>query len=137
MNAYHAARIAILATALLLATAALTACEGDTDGAATTTQAASADFDLGGNAEAGADVYATQCASCHGATGGGDGAAGRALTPEPTDFTTGDLDAQRAYNVVKKGGMAEGMAPTMPGFERTMDDQTIRDVVAYIMAFGN
>jgi high-affinity iron transporter len=35
----------------------------------------------------GAEVYQTQCASCHGSSGRGDGVAGAALTPPPADLT--------------------------------------------------
>jgi len=34
-----------------------------------------------------AELYQTQCAACHGAEGRGDGPAGAALEPAPTDFT--------------------------------------------------
>lgn len=35
----------------------------------------------------GAEVYQSQCASCHGSAGRGDGVAGAALTPPPADLT--------------------------------------------------
>jgi len=35
----------------------------------------------------GADVYQTECASCHGPSGRGDGVAAAALTPPPSDLT--------------------------------------------------
>ncbi len=36
---------------------------------------------------AGAELYRTQCAACHGATGMGDGLAGRGLSPAPANLT--------------------------------------------------
>ncbi len=36
----------------------------------------------------GASTYSTYCATCHGATGKGDGAAAASLTPRPADFST-------------------------------------------------
>jgi len=36
----------------------------------------------------GKTLYAVNCTSCHGAAGGGDGAAAAALNPKPRDFTT-------------------------------------------------
>lgn len=36
----------------------------------------------------GADVYAARCATCHGATGRGDGPAAKALPRPPTDLTS-------------------------------------------------
>ncbi|MEZ4379446.1 MAG: FTR1 family protein [Gemmatimonadales bacterium] len=35
----------------------------------------------------GRELYARECASCHGATGAGDGGAARALSPPPSDLT--------------------------------------------------
>ncbi|WP_303761550.1 FTR1 family protein [Alcanivorax jadensis] len=37
--------------------------------------------------ERAAELYQTQCAACHGAEGRGDGPAGAAMEPAPTDFT--------------------------------------------------
>jgi mono/diheme cytochrome c family protein len=38
-------------------------------------------------AQKGQSLYKTRCAVCHGATGKGDGAAGKALNPKPTNLT--------------------------------------------------
>jgi len=38
----------------------------------------------------GKELYALNCASCHGAGGAGDGAAAAALNPKPRNFTAGD-----------------------------------------------
>src|SRR5262249_33503707 len=46
-----------------------------------TTRATAAD------AEKGKGLYASRCAFCHGASGAGDGPAGKALKPPPTNFT--------------------------------------------------
>jgi high-affinity iron transporter len=64
----------------------------------------------------GASLYAAQCASCHGATGGGDGTLAATLEPKPIAFS----DAHRAqsrslmalYQVVSQG--VEGTS--MPSF---------------------
>ena len=39
-----------------------------------------------GNIGEGKSLYGQYCAACHGATGNGDGAAGRNLTPPPSDL---------------------------------------------------
>src|SRR5687768_15001329 len=44
----------------------------------------------------GAALYAEHCASCHGATGRGDGPAGAALDPAPIDFTDRERAGQRS-----------------------------------------
>jgi len=61
-----------------------------------------------------AALYAEQCASCHGATGAGDGPAAKGLNPRPVAFT----DAARArarsvfglYQVIDQGLEATAMA---------------------------
>ena len=62
---------------------------------------------------AGRELYAAHCAACHGDAGAGDGPAGEALEPKPTDF----LDAARArerslyglYNTITLGVDGTGM----------------------------
>ncbi len=93
------------------------------------------DFELSGHPEEGAEFYASQCASCHGEQGRGDGAAAQQLQPPATDFTQADLDAQRAYLVTREGGRAFEMSPAMPAFRGAADDQQLRDVTAYILQF--
>lgn len=52
-------------------------------------------------------LYQAQCASCHGATGAGDGALAGQLDPKPVDFTDGDRARQRSvmalYQVITQG----------------------------------
>ncbi len=73
-----------------------------------------------GAAAAGAEVFAANCTGCHGADGTGDTAAGF------PDLTASDLDAAEIEEYVRKGDGA------MPGYEGTLDDQEIADVVAYV-----
>lgn len=62
----------------------------------------------------GAALYAEQCASCHGATGAGDGPSARGLEPAPIAFT--DLARARArslfglYQVISQGLEGTAMA---------------------------
>lgn len=59
------------------------------------------------NAARGKQLYANNCASCHGAKGYGDGDMGVALDPSPTDFHEVELMEQvspfQAYNTIKLG----------------------------------
>lgn len=63
----------------------------------------------------GRELYRSQCASCHGGAGRGDGAAGRGLEPPPSDFTDAARIAQRSvhglYNTITLGVAGTGMAP--------------------------
>ncbi len=61
-----------------------------------------------------ATLYASQCAACHGETGRGDGLAGKALDPGPSDFHDLPRMAQRSvyglYNTITLGVKGTGMA---------------------------
>ncbi len=54
-----------------------------------------------------ATLYAAQCASCHGASGRGDGLAGAKLSPPPVDFTdqarADERSALSLYQVITQG----------------------------------
>ncbi len=78
-------------------------------------------------------VYDDKCASCHGASGKGDGAAAAALTPAPHDFAKslkGKTDDWIA-KAIKEGGPAVGLAPIMPP-SSDLSDAQIKDLVAYV-----
>ncbi|HET9482693.1 MAG TPA: cytochrome c/FTR1 family iron permease [Xanthomonadales bacterium] len=72
----------------------------------------------------GADVYARSCSGCHGVTGRGDGPAGAALDPKPSDFHDAARMDQRSvfglYNTITLGVAGTGMA----GYATTLDDAT-------------
>lgn len=77
-------------------------------------------------------VFDQNCAICHGATGRGDGEAGKALHPPPSDMTDAFharyySDAGRVY-VIRYG--APGTA--MPAWGSSLTDTEILDVYAYI-----
>ncbi len=101
------------------------------------------------DAVAGKAVYDEKgaCASCHGATGKGDGAAAAALNPKPRDISAGDFtldtdgDGQTGsdtdlFNVIKHGAEKYGGAATMPG-RADIPDAEIKALVAYIRTLGN
>lgn len=88
-----------------------------------------------GDAAKGKTIYAYNCALCHGDAGMGNGAAGAALNPKPTDFTDAALmskkKADELFKAVTKGVPNTGMAP----YEKMLSEQDRRDVVAYIITF--
>lgn len=71
----------------------------------------------------GATVFQAQCASCHGASGNGDGSAGLKLNPRPVAFTDAGRAQHRSvfalYQVVTQG--IEGTA--MPAFAQLSDGE--------------
>jgi mono/diheme cytochrome c family protein len=91
---------------------------------------------LRGNAEDGSRIYATYCASCHGPGGKGDGAAAATLDPKPANHADpaymGSLSDQHIYQVIAKGGASVGKSPLMAPWEGVINDQGIRDLVAFI-----
>lgn len=81
----------------------------------------------------GAELYQTNCASCHGPAGLGDGPAGLALNPKPRNLTAtaeyklgkGDLGI---YRTVKYGSDGTGMTP----WEGRMTDEECWKVTNYV-----
>ncbi len=102
-----------------------------------------------GDAAAGKTLYdgAGACATCHGATGAGDGAAAAALDPKPASFASaafrldadGDgkpgSDADLA-NVIKNGAAKYGGNVAMPGRPDLSDDD-VNNLVAHIHSLKN
>jgi|EP01012_Entosiphon_sulcatum_P044567 mono/diheme cytochrome c family protein len=83
--------------------------------------------------KAGATLFATNCASCHGPEGHGDGPAGMSLNPKPRNLTAfaeykygkGDLGL---FRTVKYGVDGSGMAP----WEGRMTDDECWKVVNFV-----
>jgi mono/diheme cytochrome c family protein len=96
-----------------------------------------------GDAAAGKTAYTTNCASCHGDTGKGDGPVGAALNPKPRDFSVGDFkfDTDKdgkpgqdtdLHNVIAKGAGAFGGSPLMAPWGGTLSDKDIDNIIAYV-----
>ena len=102
-----------------------------TEGAAPSGQAAAP---AGADLAAGQQVFATNCATCHGAQGAGDGPAASALNPRPTNLAEGpfkhggDFDSWKA--VVANGVPGTAMAP----WSGTLSEDQINDVTAYAIS---
>ncbi len=89
-----------------------------------------------GNAAEGKVQYDNICASCHGATGKGDGVASAALDPKPRDLSdaayVSTLSNEHLYKVISEGGPAVGLSPMMAAWSGVLSEQQIWDVIAYI-----
>ena len=100
---------------------------------------ADAPFELKGDAGKGETHYKTMCVSCHGDKGDGNGPAGGALTPKPTNFTDATIADRMTdewvYKMVKNGGAANGRSPLMVAWAGALNEQQIRDVSAYVLKF--
>jgi mono/diheme cytochrome c family protein len=103
--------------------------------AAITTVAApgyGADPDIG----RGKATYGELCSKCHGGTGKGDGKEAATLATKPKDLTdcarmSGFKDDQ-LFRVIKEGGLAGGLSKDMPPYADALEDDEIRDTLAYI-----
>lgn len=111
------------------------------DAAATVAAAAPA-----ASAVDGAKVFATYCATCHGAGGAGDGAAAAGLNPKPASFvarafkydpngngTKGDLEDIQA--IVHDGAAKHGGSPLMTAWPMLSAEQ-LQAVATHVTSLG-
>jgi len=80
--------------------------------------------------ERAADLYQTQCAACHGEQGRGDGPAGAALEPAPTDFT-----AVSRYNGRSLLGLHTTITQGVDGTGMAAYSDTLSDKDRWALAF--
>jgi mono/diheme cytochrome c family protein len=138
----------VLFVVLLLGALVLSACGGG--GAATGAQRAEVPADYGnqtnphaGSQDAvaqGQQLYAVNCASCHGETADGNGPVGGALDPKPANLqqTAKETSPEYSHWVIAKGGPAAGLSPSMVGYEGILSDDDIWKIVTYIEeTYGN
>ncbi len=85
---------------------------------------------------AGKKLYDTQCASCHGTAGKGDGKGGAMLTPKPSDLTDADwkhgsTDGE-IFLVIRDGAKQTGMR----GYGSRIPAQDIWNIVNYVKSLN-
>lgn len=82
----------------------------------------------------GAQVYAQNCAACHGTKGYGDGPAASQLSPRPADLAwlsrTHMVGDQYIYWTVAEGGQPIGSP--MPAFKTTLSQRDMWAAVTYV-----
>lgn len=127
---------------LIVASLALSACGGGGGGEAVQRQDPPADYGamtnpFEGQADAvaaGQTLYATNCASCHGDSGGGDGPAAASLDPKPRNLrdTVAQTEPVYAHWVISEGGAAAGLSSAMPAFKGSLSDDEIWQIVNFM-----
>ena len=82
--------------------------------------------------------FESLCASCHGADGSASSPAAKAMNPKPRDFTDaawqGKVTDEHIAAVIKDGGSATGLSPTMPAWGAVASESEIADLVKKIRA---
>lgn len=93
-----------------------------------------------GDAAKGKTIYDNLCQGCHGKDGKGDGPAAAALNPKPRDMTDkaymSKLTDKFLFDITAKGGAALQKSPLMPGWESTLKEADVGDVVAYMRSLA-
>jgi mono/diheme cytochrome c family protein len=86
--------------------------------------------------DTGAVLYARLCASCHGATGQGDGPNAAYLPVQPARHASAQLMSgrtdDRLYDGIAAGGAVLGRSPRMPAFGAMLSDAELRALVRHI-----
>lgn len=121
---------------LLIAAFVLAACGGGGSSTTETLDPVPAEYagktnPLGADAAtAGAEVFKTNCATCHGDSGHGDGPAGAALDPAPKNLAELQKIASDDYLFWRINTGREGTA--MVAWKGTLSEEQIWQVVAFI-----
>ncbi|HCB50520.1 MAG TPA: hypothetical protein DEP47_13655 [Chloroflexi bacterium] len=89
--------------------------------------------------ERGGEIYVTNCASCHGDGGMGDGPAAAGLDPAPAPIahTSQMLGDDYLYWRVSEGGAMEPFNSTMIAWKTVLDEDDRWDVINYVQALGS
>jgi hypothetical protein len=92
-------------------------------------------------AEKAQEMFATVCATCHGAEGRGDGPAAAALTPKPRNYTDPtwqqSVTDEQIRQTILQGGQPLGKSPLMPGQPQLKAEPEVLDgLVQIIRGFG-
>jgi putative copper export protein/mono/diheme cytochrome c family protein len=85
----------------------------------------------------GAQVFATNCVTCHGAEGRGDGPAAKSLPLPPADLTAAHFLAHgdgELYWYISHGFTTDDGTNVMPGFDKVLSSEAIWDVIDYLHA---
>lgn len=90
---------------------------------------------------AGQAIFETSCATCHGATGNGDGPAAQSLDPQPASLADTDMMQELSdgylYWRISEGGQMEPFNSAMPAWKDGLSEQQIWQVISFVRTLGN
>ena len=93
-----------------------------------------------GVAARGQGHYSMYCTPCHGSRGGGDGPLAAMLVPRPprhSDAMRMDaLSDEYLFRLLKEGGPALGKSPLMGAWGKTLSEEQILDLIAFMRALA-
>jgi mono/diheme cytochrome c family protein len=88
----------------------------------------------------GATLFATTCATCHGASGLGDGPAALGLDPQPATLADQDMlmSMSDGYSFwrVSEGGAMEPFNSAMPAWKGVYNEEQIWKLIAFVRTLG-
>lgn len=89
-----------------------------------------------GDPAKGKEIFQTNCATCHGPEGKGDGPAAAALSPKPRNLSDAEyvskLSNEHLFKVISEGGASVGKSPMMAAWGGILSENDILNVIAYI-----
>jgi mono/diheme cytochrome c family protein len=93
----------------------------------------------GASGGVGQEKYNQFCVACHGNDGAANGPGALAMNPKPRNFTDAkwqaSVDDAHITKVIKEGGAAVGLSPTMAPWGAALNDAEIAEVVKYVRSF--
>jgi mono/diheme cytochrome c family protein len=94
----------------------------------------------GADVAKGKAAFQQYCASCHGATGKGDGSMGARLNPKLKDLSDKAFNSSMKDDYLAKlileGGKAVGKSPMMPKMGATLKESDAADIIAFMRSLA-
>ena len=89
--------------------------------------------------DAGKKIFQSNCASCHGSNGKGDGAAAQSLDPAPSNLASLQAGLSDGYFFwrISEGGLMEPFRSSMPAWKTILIQDQIWELIAYIRTLGD
>jgi mono/diheme cytochrome c family protein len=89
-------------------------------------------------AEAGKQIFDTNCSPCHGTDAKGNGPAGASLDPKPADLAglQSNFSDEYLFWRISEGGSMSPFNSQMPSWKGILSEDQIWQVITYLRSFG-